>query len=62
MPQTQTGRVMLGVRAMTEEDAHTVVKIENFTVDFNAKQFDKNLPCPRIISVQEFKKEWKDIV
>ena len=51
-----------GVRAKSEEDAHTVAQIGDMIVDFTAKQFDKNMPCPRIITVKQFDSEWEEVV
>lgn len=41
-----------------DDDNHTVVKIGSYVIDFTARQFDKSLPFPRIIPVDQFKQEW----
>lgn len=44
-----------------EGDAHTVVVVGNDVIDLTAKQFDSKFPVPRIYSVEQFKKEWKEV-
>jgi hypothetical protein len=51
-----------GVRAKSDEDAHTVAQIGDMIVDFTAKQFDEKMPCPRIITVKQFDSEWEEVV
>lgn len=43
-------------------DFHTAILVDQSTVlDFTARQFDKSLPYPRIISKSRFTSEWKKI-
>jgi hypothetical protein len=44
-----------------EPDAHTATLMGDAVIDFNAQQFDRSLPFPRIISLAQFKKEWQEI-
>lgn len=41
--------------------AHTATRIGSWVVDFNARQFDKKLPYPRIMTVGDFDEEWKHV-
>ena len=49
------------VRAGSEDDAHTVAVIGDKIIDFTARQFDKSMPFPRIVSVAQFKSEWEKV-
>jgi hypothetical protein len=45
----------------SDEDAHTVVKIGDKVIDFTARQFDKSADFPKISTMTEFRREWKEV-
>jgi hypothetical protein len=42
--------------------SHTVARIGQWTVDFNARQFDRSLAYPRVIDIADFDEEWEKVI
>lgn len=45
----------------SDEDAHTVTKIGDTIIDFTARQFDTNAKFPKISTISDFRREWKEV-
>lgn len=57
----QSWAVNAGVKPGSDEDAHTVVASGNAVIDLTARQFDDKQPFPKITTIDQFRREWREI-